>query len=165
MIYKRGRIYWVRWESHGKRHDESTRETDLTKAREVERLRPVWVERIADETIPAILHVPAEGAKWGHPRDIPLVPEALAIIERRAPFGPHKIHVALARASKLACLAGPLTFRDLRTYFLTCAARLDPVAAQWLGGHQDLSTTSLYARSDAGRARAAVLAAAKGREP
>jgi integrase len=128
---------------------------------EIHRMQPSWVVPcVPAGQVPALLHVPAEAAKWGKPRTIPLVPEALEIIVRCAPFARKKPNKSLALASKDAGLVGVVTPRDLRTMFLTYAGAADPVAAQTLGGHQNIATTGLYLRSTDERAVDATVAAA-----
>ena len=127
---------------------------------ELRRLRAEWIVRSVDGA--ALLSIPAEAAKWGHARTVPLCAEAVEIIERCVPFDRRKPNKPLARASRLAGLPGTLTPRDLRTYYLDLAARLsgDPVAAQRLAGHTNISTTGLYLRGDQERAVAAGMMAA-----
>ena len=74
---------------------------------EMHRLQPCWVVHcIPAGPVPALLHVPAEAAKWGKPRTIPLVPEALEIITRCAPFARKKPNKSLALACKDAGIVG-----------------------------------------------------------
>lgn len=122
---------------------------------ELHRLQPSWVVKSIGGQ--AILQVPAEGAKWGHPREIPLCAEADGIIARRAPFRRLKPNKSLAWASSKAKILGVVTPRDLRHFYLTHAARLsgDPIAAQRLGGHANVATTGLYLHADAQRTIAA----------
>jgi integrase len=128
---------------------------------ELHRLQPSWVVPVLPGSgIDAMLHVPADAAKWGKARTIPLVPEALEIVERCAPFARKKPNKSLALASKNAGLPGVLTPRDLRTLFLSATGAHDPVAAQWLGGHTNIATTGLYLKSTEQRAALAVVAAA-----
>ena len=127
---------------------------------ELHRLRPDWVAlTLPPCPVPALLHVPAEGAKWGKPRTIPLCAEALDIIRRRAPFRRVKPNKSLALASSNAGFGWVLTPRDLRCWYLTTVGANDPVAAQVLGGHSNIATTGLYLKSTEARAIAASLAA------
>lgn len=127
---------------------------------ELHRLQPSWVVHDISGDPPAWLHIPPEGAKWGKPRPIPLVPAALEIIERCAPFKPVRFNKSLAHASRKAGLSAVMTPRDLRTTFLDEAGRLDPVAAQKLGGHSNIATTGLYLRGSDERTVAATKSAA-----
>lgn len=127
---------------------------------EMHRLRPSWVVPVVGGKVGALLSIPAEAAKWGKPRTVPLVPAALEIVERCAPFARLKPNKSLAWACDKAGLEGVITPRDLRTMFLTAAGSADPVAAQWLGGHTNIATTGLYLRSTEDRAVDATLHAA-----
>lgn len=127
---------------------------------ELHRLKPSWVvPTMPGSAVKALLHVPEDCAKWGKARTIPLVDEALEIIERCAPFARKKPNKSLALASRLAGLPGVLTPRDLRTLFLTYAGASDPVAAQWLGGHSNIATTGLYLKTSEQRAIEATVSA------
>lgn len=127
---------------------------------ELHRLRPGWVVATTDGG--NLLHIPAEAAKWGKARTIPLCDDAIDIIDRCAPFARKKPNKSLTLASERAKLPGVLTPRDLRTFYLDLAARLsgDPVAAQRLGGHTNIATTGLYLHGDTERAMAAGIQAA-----
>lgn len=136
---------------------------------ELKRLRPSWVVR-------GKLHVPAiAGAKTKRPRDLPLTPEAKAIIRKwakkardRKPddhdprlFARGKPNKALADASERARMAAVLTPRDIRAWYITHAGRHDPAAAQRLAGHTSIATTNRYLHADSRRILAAARAAAE----
>jgi integrase len=133
---------------------------------ELDRLRPEWITLTPGEAWPAVLALPAEGAKWGRPRAIPLCAAALEIISAHAREGQPTVFAragkpnkALALASERAGFTRTLTPRDLRTWYLNAAERAaGAVLAQRLGGHSSIATTGLYLRADERRAMAAGIA-------
>ena len=147
------------------------------RAAELKRLTTQWVEPAPPELValgvPAIARVPAECAKARRERVLPLVPEALEIIRRRAhhaaelgePPGPllhqgsHKTAHRLAR--KRIGYTTPISLRDLRHTFGTLANRLVGIDAARDGlGHASIATTNHYVSGDMGRLASATLAIA-----
>lgn len=145
-------------------HRDRCRLVQLTGLRleELHRLRPEWVVPTVGGPAPALLTIPAEAAKWGKARQVPLVPEALEIVTRCAPFRRAKPNKSLKLASKDAGLPGVLTPRDLRTWYLSQVGAIDPVAAQVVGGHTNIATTGLYLHTGQERATLAVVRALEG---
>jgi hypothetical protein len=135
---------------------------------ELDRLRPEWITLTPGESWSAVLALPAEGAKWGRPRAIPLCAAALELIRAHAREGQTAVFAragkpnkALALASERAGYSRTLTPRDLRTWYLNAAERAaGAVLAQRLGGHSSIATTGLYLRADERRAMAAGIAVA-----
>lgn len=127
---------------------------------EVWRLHPSMVVPAVGGQLVGVLHLPPEAAKWGKARKIPLGQEAASIITNRAPIRQCKVNKSLKLASSRAGLAGVLTPRDLRVFYLTHVARLssDPVAAQRLAGHTNIATTGLYLQAEDERIFSAGLA-------
>lgn len=130
---------------------------------ELKRLRASWVVR-------GKLRVPAiAGAKTKRPRELPLTPEARAVIKKWAKklegdaplFARGKPNKALADASRRARMAAVLTPRDIRAWYITHAGRRDPAAAQRLAGHTSIATTNRYLHADARRILAAARSAAE----
>ncbi len=121
-----------------------------------------WVEvlpRRVGEMV-AVLHVPADAAKTGDPRDLPLTKSLLNIAKR---WG-HRFHCmdlspSLKRASEKVGLELSVTPRDLRVWFLSHVD--DPLAAQRLGGHRNIATTGLYLKAERKRVLASGVAVAK----
>lgn len=129
------------------------------------RYDPSWVRPAPKRSgAAALLFVPANASKTGDARTVPLLKATLAVAtEWGHRFAGTKFHHAL----KLACsadranLSPMLTARDLRATYLDLAAKGDPVAAQKLGGHRNISTTGLYLDASSARAVAAGVRAAK----
>lgn len=112
--------------------------------------------------VKALLAVPADSSKTGDSRTLPLSAEAVATLEEWGPqFAGKKFNHALKLASKAAKVSPVLTPRDLRATYLDLAAKHDPLAAQKLGGHRNISTTGLYLDASTARAVAAGARAAK----
>ena len=130
---------------------------------EARRVQRSWlVHAFPGSEVKAYLHVPEEASKTREARTIPLIPEALDLIEKHAPFTQAKPNKSLKYACQKAGYNWVLTPRDLRTYFLSQIGALDPIAAQTLGGHANIATTGLYLKSNTDRAALVVVKALEG---
>jgi integrase len=106
--------------------------------------------------VAAMIDVPGDASKTGDARTLPLLAGALAVAtEWGHMFKGKKFNHALKLASIAAKVSPVLTPRDLRATYLDLAAKYDPVAAQKLGGHRNISTTGLYLSASTARAVAA----------
>jgi site-specific recombinase XerC len=134
---------------------------------EFRRFEPSWIKPApkpvrGQPKIAAMLDVPASAAKIGDPRTLPLLASGLAVAKKWGHrFAGRKFNHALKLACIKAKVSPVVTPRDLRATYLDLAARHDPVAAQKLGGHRNISTTGLYLSASTARAVAAGGRAAK----
>jgi integrase len=118
------------------------------RARELARVTSDWIESLTEGVF---LRLPAEAAKTGKERLIPLSNEAHELLARCKSFGGACHRRTMIAAARRIGYNRTVTLRDLRHVFATIAEQHDRKAAQDALGHTTERMTSRYLHSDPSR--------------
>jgi integrase len=121
------------------------------RSRELSRVRSDWIEELPEGVF---LHIPAEAAKTGKERLVPLSADAHELLKRCKAFGTVCHRRTMVAAARRIGYDRDITLRDLRHVFATLAEKHDRKAAQDALGHTTERMTIRYLHSDPSRLHA-----------